>query len=115
MREDRKILFPEAIGMGLAVGFILCAGFQMLLRRYGFNILGGLIPIIIAHFSLLFKKVRKLINYQRLSFSVSETTAVLFTIFFGLYLNAPLILIPATIFAYVAFERKVSTHNKFDQ
>jgi len=51
MREDRKVLFPEAIGMGLAVGFILCAGFQLLLRRYGFNIFGGLIPVIIAHFS----------------------------------------------------------------
>ena len=115
MREDRKILFPEAIGMGLAIGFILCAGFQLVLRRYGFNIFGGLIPIIIAHFSMLFLKVRKLINFQRLSFSVSETAVVLFAVFFGLYLNAPLILVPATIFAYVAFERKVSMHKKFNQ
>ncbi|MEI8024272.1 MAG: hypothetical protein WCH63_08795, partial [Actinomycetota bacterium] len=115
MREARKVLFPEAIGMGLAVGFILCAGFQLLLRRYGFNIFGGLIPVIIAHFSLLFRKVRKLINYQRLSFSVSETAAVLFAVFFGLYLNAPLILVPATIFAFVAFERKVTMHKKFNQ
>ena len=113
MREDRKILFPEAIGMGLAIGFILCAGFQLVLRRYGFNIFGGLIPVIIAHFLLLFVKVRKLINYRRLSFSVSETAAVLFTIFFGLYLNAPLILIPAAIFAYVAFDSKASINKKF--
>ena len=86
---------------------------QLVLRRYGFNIFGGLIPVLIAHFSLLFIKVRKLINYQRLSFSVSETTAVLFTIFFGLYLNAPLILIPAAIFAYVAFDSKASINKKF--
>ena len=115
MREDRKILFPEAIGMGLAIGFILCAGFQLVLRRYGFNIFGGLIPVIIAHFLLFFVKVRKLVNYQRLSFSVSETAAVLFTIFFGLYLNAPLILIPAAIFAYVAFDRKASISKKFSK
>jgi hypothetical protein len=38
MREDRKILFPEAIGMGLAIGFILCAGFQLVLRRYFWRI-----------------------------------------------------------------------------
>ena len=82
-----KILFPEAIGMGLAAGFIVCAGFQLVLRRYGFNIFGGLIPVVIAHSSLLFKKARDLINYQRLSFSVSETAAVLFAMFFGLYLN----------------------------
>ena len=113
MREDRKILFPEAIGMGLAIGFILCAGFQLVLRRYGFNIFGGLIPVLIAHFLLLFVKVRKLVNYRRLSFSVSETAAVLFTIFFGLYLNAPLILIPAAIFAYVAFDSKASINKKF--
>ena len=115
VREDRKILFPEAIGMGLAIGFILCAGFQLVLRRYGFNIFGGLIPVIIAHFLLLFVKVRKLVNYPRLSFSVSETAAVLFTIFFGLYLNAPLILIPAAIFAYVAFDRKASINKKFSR
>ena len=115
MREDRKIMFPEAIGMGLAVGFIFCAGFQLVLRRYGFNIFGGLIPIIIAHTSLLFKKVRKLIQFRRLSFSVSETAAVLFAMFFGLYLNAPLLLLPAAIFAYVAFGRKVSVHEKLRQ
>ena len=115
MREDRKILFPEAIGMGLAIGFILCAGFQLVLRRYGFNIFGGLIPVIIAHFLLFFVKVRKLVNYQRLSFSVSETAAVLFTIFFGLYLNAPLILVPAAIFAYVAFDRKIPIAPKFSR
>ena len=115
MREDRKILFPEAIGMGLAIGFILCSGFQLVLRRYGFNIFGGLIPVIIAHSSLLFKKARDLINYQRLSFSVSETAAVLFAMFFGLYLNAPLLLLPAAIFAYIAFGRKVSIPKKFSQ
>ena len=115
VREDRKILFPEAIGMGLAIGFILCAGFQLVLRRYGFNIFGGLIPVIFAHFLLLFVKVRKLVNYPRLSFSVSETAAVLFTIFFGLYLNAPLILVPAAIFAYVAFDRKASINKKFSR
>jgi uncharacterized membrane protein len=101
--------------MGLAIGFILCAGFQLVLRRYGFNIFGGLIPVIIAHFLLLFVKVRKLVNYPRLSFSVSETAAVLFTIFFGLYLNAPLILIPAAIFAYVAFDKKASINKKFSR
>ena len=115
MREDRKILFPEAIGMGLAIGFILCAGSQLVLRRYGFNVFGGVIPVIITYFSLLFLKVRKLINYRRLSFSVSETAAMLFTIFFGLYLNAPLILIPAAIFAYVAFDRKASTNKKLSR
>ncbi|MEY3413786.1 MAG: hypothetical protein RJA79_661, partial [Actinomycetota bacterium] len=115
VREDRKILFPEAIGMGLAIGFILCAGFQLVLRQYGFNIFGGLIPVIIAHFSLSFIKVRKLVNYQRLSFSVGETAAVLFTIFFGLYLNAPLLLIPAAIFAYVAFDRKAPIDKKFSR
>ncbi len=115
MREDRKILFPESIGMGLAIGFILCAGFQLALRPYGFNIFGGLIPVIIAHSSLLFKSVRKLISYQRLSFSVNETSAVIFTIFFGLYLNAPLLLVPAAIFAYVAFRRKVSMREKFSR
>ena len=112
MREDRKIMFPEAIGMGLAVGFIFCAGFQLMLRRYGFNIFGGLIPVIIAHSSLLLKKVRKLIHVRRLSFSVSETAAILFTMILGLYLNAPLLLLPAAIFAYVAFGRKVSTQKK---
>ena len=115
MRENRKILFPEAIGMGLAIGFILCAGFQLVLRRYGFNIFGGLIPVIIVHFSLSFEKVRELINYPRLSFSASETAAVLFIIFFGLYLNAPLILIPAAIFAYLAFDRKVAINKKFSR
>jgi hypothetical protein len=115
MREDRKILFPEAIGMGLAIGFILCSGFQLVLRRYGFNIFGGLIPVIIAHSSLLFKHVRKLVYYQRLNFSVSETAAVLFTMFFGLYLNMPLLLLPAAIFAYVAFGRKVSISKKLSQ
>ena len=115
MREDRKILFPEAIGMGLAIGFILCAGFQLVLRRYGFNIFGGLIPVIIAHFLLLFVKVRKLANFQRLSFSISETAAALFTIFFGLYLNSLLILIPAAIFAYVAFDRKTPIAPKFSR
>ena len=54
MREDRKILFPEAIGMGLAIGFILCAGSQLVLRRYGFNVFGGVIPVIITYFSLCF-------------------------------------------------------------
>jgi hypothetical protein len=115
MREDRKILFPESIGMGLAVGFILCAGFQLVLRRYGFNIFGGLIPVIIAHSSLLFKPVRKLVYYQRLNFSVSETAAVLFTMTFGLYLNAPLLLVPAAIFAYVAYQRKVFRFKKLSQ
>ncbi len=115
MREDRKIMFPEAIGMGLAVGFILCAGFQLLLRRYGFNIFGGLIPVIIAHSLLLFKHVRKLIYYQRLNFSVSETAAVLFTMTFGLYLNAPLLLVPAATFAYVAYQPKLFWFKKLSQ
>lgn len=115
MREDREVLFPEAIGMGLAFGFIFCSGFQLVLRRYGFNIFGGLIPIFVAHVSLFFRHVRQRINFQRLSFSVTETAAVLFTIFFGLYLNAPLILIPSAIFAYVAFGRKKSINKKLGQ
>lgn len=115
MRDNREVLFPEAIGMGLAFGFIFCSGCQLVLRRYGFNIFGGLIPIFVAHVSLFFGHVRQRINFQRLSFSVTETAAVLFTIFFGLYLNAPLILIPSAIFAYVAFGRKESINKKLGQ
>ena len=113
LREHRDILFPEAIGMGLAIGFILCAGFQLILRPYGFGIFGGVIPIIIAHASLLSSKVRRLVKYGRLKFSVGETTVVMFTIFFGFYLNTPLMLIPAIIFAYLAVSRKQSLASEF--
>ena len=50
LREHREILFPEAIGMGLAIGFILCAGFQLILRPYGFGIFGGVILLLTHHF-----------------------------------------------------------------
>ena len=113
LREHREILFPEAIGMGLAIGFILCAGFQLILRPYGFGIFGGVIPIIIAHASLLSSKVRRLVKYGRLKFSIGETAVVMFAIFFGFYLNAPVMLIPAIIFAYLAVSRKQLLASEF--
>ncbi len=108
MREDRKIMFPEAIGMGLAIGFILCAGFQLISRRYGFEIFGGVIPIIISHTALLNSKVRRLVKFGRLNFFVSETAVVMLGIFLGFYLNAPLLLVPAIIFAYIAISHELS-------
>lgn len=108
LREDREILFPEALGMGLALGFILCAGFQLILRPYGFGIFGGVIPIIISHSTLFNSKVRRLVKFGRLKLSVRETAVVMFAIFFGFYLNAPLIIVPAIIFAYIAISREQS-------
>lgn len=108
LREDREILFPEAIGMGLAIGFILCAASQLILRPYGFGIFGGVIPIIISHSTLLNSKVRRLVKFGRLNFSVRETAVVMFAIFFGFYLNAPLIIVPAIIFAYMAISQEQS-------
>jgi len=108
LRKDREILFPEAIGMGLAIGFILCAVSQLILRPYGFGIFGGVIPIVISHSTLLNSKVRRLVKFGRLNFSVRETAVVMFAIFFGFYLNAPLIIVPAIIFAYIAISREQS-------
>ena len=108
LREDREILFPEAIGMGLAIGFILCAGFQLILRPYGFGIFGGVIPIIISHATLFNSKVRRLVKFGRLNLSVRETAVVMFAIFFSFYLNAPLMLAPSIIFAYMAISHEQS-------
>ena len=45
LRKERPIYFPEAIGMGLALGFIACASLMLLLRPLGFDYYGALAPI----------------------------------------------------------------------
>lgn len=106
LKQDREILFPEAIGMGLALGFLLCAGSLLMLRPFGFGLAGGAIPILVAHSFLVSPKSRVFLKIARLRFEASDTAIVLFSVFFGLYLGSPLLLLPALLLAYIAIKNQ---------
>lgn len=102
LRKDRPIYFPEAIGMGLALGFIACASLMLLLRPVGFDYYGAVVPIGALNSVLFFKKCRKLLNTARLNFLPQDTAVVVFAVFFGLYLSTPILIFPAIIFLVIA-------------
>ena len=102
LRKERPIYFPEAIGMGLALGFIACASLMLLLRPVGFDYYGAVVPIGALNSVLFFKKCRKFLNTARLNFLPQDTAVVTFTVFFGLYLSTPILIFPAILFLVIA-------------
>ena len=102
LRKERPIYFPEAIGMGLALGFIACASLMLLLRPLGFDYYGALAPIAALNSALFLKKCRKFLNTARLNFSPQDTAVVVFAVFFGLYLSTPILIFPAILFLVIA-------------
>ena len=103
LRKERPIYFPEAIGMGLALGFIACASLMLLLRPVGFDYYGAVVPIGALNSVLFFKKCRKFLNTARLNFLPQDTAVVTFTVFFGLYLSTPILIFPAILFLVIAW------------
>ena len=102
LRNQRPIYFPEAIAMGLALGFIACASLMLFLRPLGFDYYGAVVPIAALNSVLFFKKCRKFLNTARLNFSPKDTAVVVFAVFFGLYLSTPILIFPAIIFLVIA-------------
>ena len=97
LRGNREICFPEAIGMGLALGFIACASLMLFLRPFGFYFYGATIPLAIANSFFLLRRGRKFLNTSRLNFSPQDTALIVFIVFFGLYLSTPALLISALV------------------
>ena len=113
LRSDRQIYFPEAISMGLALGLAASAAVMLVLRPFGFDFYGSILPIAILNSTLFIKRSRKFLNVSRLHFNFQDTAVVVFAVFFGLYLSTPVLLIPALLILFVAFKenkaQKLST------
>ena len=103
LRKERPIYFPEAIGMGLALGFIACASLMLLLRPLGFDYYGAVAPLVALNSLLLFRRSRKFLNTARLNFLPQDTAVVVFAVFFGLYLSTPILIFPAILFLVIAW------------
>ena len=104
LRSDRQIYFPEAISMGLALGLAASAAVMLVLRPFGFDFYGSILPIAILNSTLFIKRSRKFLNVSRLHFNFQDTAVVVFAVFFGLYLSTPVLLIPALLVLFVAFK-----------
>ena len=102
LRSDRKIYFPEAISMGLALGLAASAASMLVLRPFGFDFYGSILPIAILNSTLFIKRSRKFLNISRLHLTIQDTAVVVFAVFFGLYLSTPVLLVPALLVLCVA-------------
>lgn len=107
MRDNREVLFPEAIGMGLAFGFIfvlVSTGVETIRVQYFW----WTDPDLCRSCFAVFRTRSSTDQLSAFKFFGDRNRGRVIHDFFGLYLNAPLILIPSAIFAYVAFGRKES-------
>jgi len=97
LNSERSISFPEALGIGLSLGLIVCALAMFCLKPFGFAHYGATLPLAITGLALCRTKFRRNLNFQRLNFDVHGATIPIFSVFLGLGLSYPELLVPSAV------------------
>jgi len=95
--SERSISFPEALGIGLSLGLIVCALAMFCLKPFGFAHYGATVPVAITGLALCRTKFQRNLNFQRLNFDVHGATIPIFSVFLGLGLSYPELLVPSAV------------------
>jgi len=101
VRSERSISFPEALGMGLSLGLIACALAMFCLKPFGLDLYGATVPMAVAGLVLCRKRFREHLNLQRLVFDSHGATVPIFSVFFGLSLSYPELLVPSAVLCLI--------------